>query len=38
MGDSTKIPLISSEITGLWNSYMSDTMMVCILKHCINNV
>jgi len=38
MGDITKIPLISSEIAGLWNSYMSDTMMVCIIKHCIYNV
>lgn len=38
MGDTTKIPLISSEITGLWSSYMSDTMIVCILKHFLNNV
>jgi spore coat protein CotF len=38
MEDTTKIPLISSEITGLWNSYMSDTMIVCVLKHFLNNV
>ena len=37
MGDITKIPLVSSEITGLFNSYMSDTMLICILKHFINN-
>lgn len=38
MGDSTKIPLVSSEITGLWNSYMSDTMIVTVLKHFLNRV
>jgi len=38
MGDTTKIPLISSEIAGLWNSYMSDTMIVCVLKYYLNNV
>lgn len=38
MGDTMKSPLISSEITGLWNSYMSDTMIVCVLKHFLNTV
>ena len=38
MGDTTKIPLISSEITGLWNSYMSDTMIVSVLKFFLNRV
>jgi Protein of unknown function (DUF3231) len=38
MEDTTKIPLISSEITGLWNSYMGDTMIVCLLKHFLNRV
>jgi hypothetical protein len=38
MGDTTKIPLVSSEIAGLWNSYMSDTMIVTVLKHFLNNV
>ena len=38
MGDTSKIPLISSEIAGLWNSYMSDTMIVCVLKYFLNNV
>ncbi|MGV8979763.1 DUF3231 family protein [Clostridium sp.] len=32
MGDTTKIPLVSSEIAGLWNSYMGDTMIVTVLK------
>ena len=38
MGDTSKIPLISSEITGLWNSYMSDTMIVSVLKYFLNRV
>jgi len=38
MGDTLKIPLISSEITGLWDSYMSDTMIVTVLKYFLNNV
>ena len=33
-----KIPLISTEITGLWNSYMSDTLIVCVIKHFLSNV
>lgn len=38
MGETIKDPLISSEITGLWNSYMGDSMLVCVLKHFINRV
>jgi len=38
MADTTRLPLVSSEIAGLWNSYMSDTMIVCILKYFLNNV
>ena len=38
MSDTNKIPLISSEITGLWNSYMSDTLIVCVLSHCLTQV
>ena len=38
MEDTTKIPLVSSEIAGLWNSYMSDTMIVTALKYYLNNV
>lgn len=38
MGDITKIPLVSSEIAGLWNSYMADSMAVCVLKFFVNRV
>jgi len=38
MGDTTKIPLISSEIAGLWTSYMSDSMIICVTKYYLNNV
>ena len=38
MKNITKIPLISSEITGLWESYMSDTMLVCVLKYYLSQV
>jgi hypothetical protein len=38
MADPTKLPLVSSEIAGLWNSYISDTMIVCELKYFLNNV
>lgn len=38
MTDINKIPLVSSEITGLWKSYMSDTMIECMLKYYLNNV
>ena len=38
MVDIMKNPLISTEITGLWNSYMSDTMIVCVIKHFLNHV
>ena len=26
MGDTNKIPLISSEIAGIWNAYMSESL------------
>jgi hypothetical protein len=38
MDDNIKDPLLSSEITGLWNSYMGDTMIICMLKYFINRV
>ena len=38
MIDIEEFPLISTEITGLWNSYMSDTLIVCMVKHFLNNV
>jgi hypothetical protein len=38
MQDKTKIDLISSEIAGLWNVYMNDTMVICMLKYFLNNL
>lgn len=38
MSDIREIPLTSSEIAGLWKSYMSDTMIVCVLKYYLNQV
>jgi hypothetical protein len=38
MYNNSKMPLISSEISGIWSSYISDTMIVCVLKHFLNNV
>ena len=29
MSDTKKIPLIASEITGLWKAYMISTMVRC---------
>jgi hypothetical protein len=37
MVDIKKIPLTSSEISGLWSSYMGDTLIVCMLKHCLSH-
>lgn len=36
--DINKIPLVSSEIFGLWNSYINDTAAICIIKHFVNNI
>jgi len=38
MADTTKLPLVSSEIAGLWNAYISDTMIVCILNYFLISV
>ncbi|MCB2293459.1 DUF3231 family protein [Clostridium algoriphilum] len=38
MDDNTKIPLVSSEITGIWNSYMGENLLICKLKHHLNSV
>lgn len=38
MEDTTKIPLVSSEISGIWNSYMDESVLVCILKYFSNRV
>jgi len=33
-----KIKLVSSEISGLWNSYMANSSVICSLKFFVNNV
>lgn len=38
MADTTKIPLIASEITGIWNSYMGESLLKCMLKYFVNRV
>jgi hypothetical protein len=38
MGDTNKIPLISSEIAGLWNAYMSESLTVRVLSYFLNRI
>lgn len=38
MQDKTKIDLTSTEVTGLWDTYMNDSLAVCTLKHFINTL
>lgn len=38
MNDIIKIPLVSSEISGLWNSYMANSTTTCMLKYFVNQV
>lgn len=38
MKGDTETPLVASEIAGLWQSYMNETMAVCTLKFFLNNV
>jgi spore coat protein CotF len=38
MTDIKNIPLISTEIAGLWKSYMSDSMITSVLKYFLNQV
>ena len=37
-GDIQQIPLISSEIAGLWNAYMSESLIVRVLSYFLNRV
>lgn len=37
MTNHSNIPLNSSSIAALWTTYMNDSMVVCILKHFLNN-
>lgn len=38
MGDTTKMPLCSSEISGIWNSYIGENQFVCLIKYFTNRV
>lgn len=38
MPDLKNIKLVSSEISGLWDSYMSDSLLICVLRQFLNNV
>ena len=38
MHDIKNIPLVSSEISGLWNGYMSDSLSIRVLSYFLNNV
>ncbi len=38
MQDKTRINLISSQIASLWNAYMNDTIILCMLKYFINRL
>jgi len=38
MGDKNKMPLISSEISGLWNAYMSESITIRVMSYFLNRV
>jgi hypothetical protein len=38
MKDKMKIALIAPEVSGLWNTYNEDSMVVCVLKCFLNTV
>jgi len=38
MQNNKNIPLVSAELSGLWNSYMGNTLAVCVLKYFVNRV
>ncbi|MDR3588011.1 MAG: DUF3231 family protein [Desulfosporosinus sp.] len=38
MQNSNNIPLVTSEIASLWNSYMSDSASICMFKYFLNNI
>jgi hypothetical protein len=38
MPDTRNIPLVSSEISGLWNTYMNDTLAMRVLSYFLKNV
>ncbi|MBL4934190.1 DUF3231 family protein [Clostridium sp. YIM B02515] len=38
MADIKNIELVSSEISGLWDSYISDSLAICVLSHFLKTV
>jgi hypothetical protein len=38
MKDKTRIELLSSEVAGLWTTYLSDSLSVCMLKYFLNKL
>jgi len=38
MSNTTKIPLVSSEIAGIWNSYVGESIFAAVLKYFSNRV
>jgi len=38
MQNNKNIPLVSAELSGLWNSYMGNTLSACVLKYFVKRV
>jgi len=38
MGDTARMPLCSSEISGIWNSYIGENQFICLVKYFSNRV
>ncbi|MDP4093478.1 MAG: DUF3231 family protein [Bacillota bacterium] len=38
MKTNTKVPLVLSEITSLWNEYMNDSSAICLFKYFLNDI
>jgi len=38
MSDTKQIPLVSSEIAGLWDAYMSESLIIRVLSYFLNRV
>lgn len=38
MADTKNIPLVSSEIAGLWDTYISDSLAICVFSYFLKNV
>lgn len=38
MNDTKQIPLVISEMAGIWNSYVNDTLARCVFKYFLSNI